>query len=155
SGNYTLMDRRPLQQSTLSMTAVVDAFFVPGALQIAVCHICPCSPPQDQLLVAVPAFRDGVLSAAFGAFGVLGHPFISLRLCCGRCHMLLLIARLVVVLRFPAIDLCLFVLSGRNARFLAVFYPELFVLSLGLPCCLCIQRVQRQQDMGMGILFGR
>ena len=38
--------RRPLQQSTLSMTAVVDAFFVPGALQIAVCHICPCSPPR-------------------------------------------------------------------------------------------------------------
>ena len=33
------MDRRPLQQATLSMAAVVDTFFVAGTLQIAVCYI--------------------------------------------------------------------------------------------------------------------
>ena len=54
------MDRRPLQQATLGMAAVVDAFLMSSALQMAVCHICPCSPPQNKLLVAVPSFRDGI-----------------------------------------------------------------------------------------------
>src|SRR5699024_9670366 len=67
SAIHTFMDRWPLQQATLGMAAVVDAFFVPSALQIAVCHILPCSPPQDKLLVAVPSFCDGILSAELGA----------------------------------------------------------------------------------------
>ena len=75
------MDRRPLQQATLGMAAVVDAFFVPSALQMKIGHIRPCLTPEDKLLVAVPSFRDGILPAIFGAFGVLGHPFIALRLC--------------------------------------------------------------------------
>ena len=40
------------------MAAVVNAFLMSGALQIAVCHIRPCSSPQDKLLVTVPSFRD-------------------------------------------------------------------------------------------------
>ena len=45
SGNHTFMDRKPLQQVTPGMTAVVDTFFVSGTLQMTVCHIRPCSPP--------------------------------------------------------------------------------------------------------------
>ena len=149
------MDRRLLQQPTLGMAAVVDAFFVPGALQIAVCHIRPCSPPQNKLLIAVPAFRDGVLSAKFGAFGVLGHPFIALRLRCGRGHIHLLFAHFVLVLFLPAVGLRLLELGGGKAPFLAVFDAEIFFLSLVLPFSLFIQRAHRQQDMGMGIVSGR
>ena len=127
------MDRRPLQQATLGMAAVVDAFLMSGALQIAVCHILPCSPPQDKLLVAVPSFCDGILSAELGAFGVLGHPFIALRLCCGRGHIHFLFAYLVLILLLPSVGLCLFELSGSKAPFLAVFDAEIFFLSLVLP----------------------
>ena len=149
------MDRRPLQQATFGMAAVVDAFFVPGALQIAVCHIRPCSPPQDKLLVAVPSFRDGILPAIFGAFRIFGHPFIALCLRCGRGHIHLLFAHLVLVLFLPAIALCLFELSGGKAPFLAVFDTEIFFLGLVLPFSLFIQRAHRQQDMSMGVVSGR
>ena len=84
------------------MAAVVDAFFVPGALQIVVCHIRPCSPPQNKLLVVVPAFRDGILPAIFGAFRIFGHLFIAL---------------------------CLFELSGGKAPFFAVFDAEIVVIN--------------------------
>ena len=155
SGNHPLMDRRLLQQPTLGMAAVVDAFFVPGALQIAVCHIRPCSPPQDKLLVAVPSFRDGILPAEFATFGVLGHPFIALCLRCGRGHIHLLFAHLVLVLFLPAVGLRLFELGGGKAPFLAIFDTEIFFLGLVLPFSLFIQRAHRQQDVGMGIVSGR
>ena len=32
---------------------------------MAVCHIRPCSPPQDKLFVAVPSFCDGILERDF------------------------------------------------------------------------------------------
>ena len=71
-----------------------------------VCHIRPCSPPQNKLLVAVPAFRDGILPAIFGAFRIFGYPFIALRLRCGRGHIHLLFAHFVLVLFLPAVGLC-------------------------------------------------
>ena len=99
----------------------------------------PCSPPQDKLLVAVPSFRDGILPAIFGAFGVLGHPFIALCLRCGRGHIHLLFAHFVLVLFLPAVGLCLFELSGGKALFFAVFDAEIFFLGLVLPFPLFIQ----------------
>ena len=149
------MDRGPFLQAALGMAAVVDAFFMPGALQIAVGHICPCSPPQNKLLIAVPAFRDGILSAIFGAFGILGYPFIALDLRCGWGHMHLLFAHLVLILLLPPVGLCLLELGGSEAPFLAVFGTEIFFLGLVLPFPLFIQRAHRQQDMSMGIVSGR
>lgn len=94
TGENALMNGWLLVQSPFCMAAVVDAFLMSSALQMAVCHICPCSPPQNKLLVAVPSFRDGILPAIFGAFGVFGHPFIALRLRCGRSHIHLLLPTL-------------------------------------------------------------
>src|SRR5699024_12207643 len=141
--------------TALGMAAVVDAFAVPGALQMAVCHICPCSPPQNKLLIAVPAFRDWILSAIFGALGILGYPFIALCLRCGRGHIHLLFAHLVLVLLLPSIDLCLFELSGGKAPFLAVFDAEIFFLRLVLPFPLFIPWADRQPDVGLGKVWGR
>ena len=137
------------------MAAVVDAFFLSRKLQMTVCHIRPGSPPQDKLLIAVPAFRDGILSAVFGTFGVLGYPFISLCLCCGRGHIHILFAHLVLVLFLPSIGLCLLELSGGESPFLATFDTEVFFLGFVLPLSLFIQRAHRQQDVGMGIVAGR
>ena len=153
--NYLIKDARPLQQATFGMAAVVDAFLMSGALQMAVCHIRPCGPPQDKLLVAVPSFRDGILPSIFGTFGVFGYPFIALGLCCGRSHIHLLFAHLVRVLFFPAVGLRLLELGSGKAPFLAVFDTEIFFLGLVLPFSLFIQRAHRQQDMGMGIVSGR
>lgn len=137
------------------MAAVVDAFFVPSALQMKIGHIRPCLTPEDKLLVAVPSFRDGILPAIFGAFGILRYPFITLCLRCGRGHIHLLFAYFILVLLLPSVGLCLLELGGGKAPFLAVFDTEIFFLGLVLPFSLFIQRAHCQQDVGMGIVSGR
>lgn len=76
--------------------------------------------PKEELLFAVPTLRVWILSAVFGAFVVLGHPFIALRL---------------------------FKLGGSEALFLAVLDTEIFFLGLVLPFSLFIQLMHRQQDV--------
>ena len=94
------------------------------------------------------------MSAIFGTFGILGYPFIILGLRCGRGHIHLLFAYLVLVLFLPAVGLRLFELGGGKAPFLAIFDTEIFFLGLVLPFPLFIQWAHRQQDMGMGIVSG-
>ena len=137
------------------MTAMVDAFFLSSTLQMKIGHIRPRLTPEDKLFFAVPALRDWILSAVFDAFGILRYPFITLCLRCGRGHIHLLFAHLVLVLLFPSIGLCLFKLGGSEALFLAVLDTEIFFLGLVLPFSLFIQRAHRQQDVSVGIVTGR
>src|SRR5699024_7572194 len=81
SCDYTFMNDGLLLKPSFCMAAMIDTFFLSGTFQMKIGYICPCLTPKDELLFAVPTLRDWILSAVFGAFGVLGHPFIALRLC--------------------------------------------------------------------------
>lgn len=93
------------------MAAMIDTFYLSGTSQIKIGYICPCLTPKEELLFAVPTLRAWILSAIFGAFVVLEHPFIALRL---------------------------FKLGGSEALFLAVLDTEIFFLGLVLPFSLFI-----------------
>ena len=106
------------------MAAMIDTFYLSGTSQIKIGYICPCLTPKEELLFAVPTLRAWILSAVFGAFVVLEHPFIALRL---------------------------FKLGGSEALFLAVLDTEIFFLGLVLPFSLFIQWTHRQQDVAWGL----
>ena len=134
------------------MAAVVNAFLPPGAFQIAVGHVSPCRPPCQKLFFAVPAFRDRILPAVTGAFGMLVSPNKSLRLGSRWRHIHLLFADLVGVLLFPALVLCRPELGSGEAPFLTVFHAEIFLLGFVLPLALFIQRAHCQQNVRMRIV---
>ena len=92
---HSLMDGRLLIQTSGCVAAVVDSLRPSGALQIEIGHIRPCSPPCHKLLLTIPTFGDGVLSAVAGALRMLVSPDESLRLGSRRCHIDLLFADLV------------------------------------------------------------
>ena len=101
---------------------------------------------------AVPAFRDGILPAVAGAFGMLVSPNKSLRLGSRRRHIHLLLADLVGILLLPALVLRRPELSGSKTPFFTVFHTEVFFLGLVLPLAPFIQWAHRQQNVGVGIV---
>lgn len=122
------------------------------SLQIFVCHICPCFAPDKELFLAVPAFRNGILSPVFGAFGILAGTLISMFLSCGWCHIHFLPAYLVLVLFLPSVSLCSLKLGSGKAPFLTVTAAEIFLLRFVLPFAAFIKRAHRQENVGMWIM---
>ena len=106
-------------------------------------------------MVAIPTFCDGILPAIFGAFGVLGHPLVSLRLRYGWCHIDLLFPHLEGILFFPSISLRLFELGCGKTPFFAIFDAEIFFFGLVLPFPVFVQRANRQQNVRMWIMSRR
>ena len=149
------MDGRLLIQTSGCVAAVVDSLRPSGALQIEIGHIRPCSPPCHKLLLTIPTFGDGVLSAVAGALRMLVSPDESLRLGSRRCHIDLLFADLVGILLLPALVLRRPELGGGEASFFTVSHTEIFFLGFVLPLALLIQRARRQENVGMGIVAVR
>ena len=148
------MDGRNLIQTPCSVAAVVNAFLASRTFQMAVGHVSPRRPPCRKLFLTVPAFRDGILSAVAGAFGMLVSPDKPLCLGSRWCHIHLLFADLVLILFLPTIGLCRLKLGGGEAAFLAVFHTEVFFLGLVLPASPLIQRAHRQKNVSVGIVTG-
>ena len=151
-GNHTLVNGGLFAQTSVCMTAVVDAFVMPVSLQIAVGHVCPRLAPFHKLFLAVPTLGNGILPPIPGAFGMLVSPDIALRFCCGGSHIELSFAHLVGVLLLPALCLGLLKLGSGKAPFLAIPNAEIFLFGLVLPVTLFIKRAHRQQSVGMRIV---
>ena len=125
---------RNLIQPPCGVAAMVNAFFLPGAFQIAIGHVSPRRPPCRKLFLTVPAFGDGILSAIASAFGMLVSPDKPLRLSSRWCHVHLLFADLVGILLLPSLVLCRLQLGGHFVRNFYVFImgvPSVKVLQIG------------------------
>lgn len=134
------------------MAAVVELLLYATALQMAVCHFCPHLPPKHKLILTVPTLRNGILSAKLGAFRILGHSLITLRLGSGGSHIYFLFADLVPVLLLPSLVLRRLMPGGGKAPFLATPDAEIFFFGLVLPCAILVQRSNSQQNVGMWIM---
>ena len=149
---HTLVNGGLLVQPSGGIATVVDALVMPVPLQMTVGRIRPRCPPYGKLLLTVPTFGDGILTAIAGAFRMLVCADKSLRLGSRRRHIHLLLADLVGILFLPTLILRRPELSGSKTAFFAVFHAEIFLLGLVLPLALFVQRAHRQENVGMGIV---
>ena len=146
-GAGSLVNGRLFIQTSLSMTAVVDALVNAGVLQCPVDCLSPGCPPCCQLIFAVPSGRDGILSAVFCAVRILGQSLKAL-LCGFRwSEVQALVTDLVKILFLPAIAFGLLVFSGSETLFLVISDTEIFLFGLVLPCSIWIERAHSQQDI--------
>ena len=105
TGGNSLMNGRLFIQPTICMAAMINTLLNPGPLKKAVGHIGPCRPPEDKLILAVPAFGNRILPAVFRALGILGDALIALHFCLGGRHIQLLFAGLILILLLPTLGL--------------------------------------------------
>ena len=103
----------------------------------------------------IPYATDGAISVSYTHLDVYKRQFIALCLRCGRGHIHLLFAHLVLVLLLPSVSLCLFELDGGKSPLLAIVDTEIFFLALVLPLPVFIQWADCQQDVSVGIVTGR
>ena len=115
------------------MVAVIDTLLNPGLLKKMIGYICPCGPPENKLVFAVPTSRDRILSAIFCALGILGNTLIALRFGLRGRHIHLLFTDLVLILLLPALGLRRLKLRRSKALFLPIPDAQIFLLCLMLP----------------------
>ena len=134
------------------MAAVIDTLLNPGLLKKMIGHICPCCPPEDKLVFAIPTSRDRVLSAIFCALGILGNTLIALRFGPRGRHIHLLFTDLVLILLLPALGPRRLKLRRSKALFLPIPNTQIFFFGLMLPFTILGQRPHGQQDMSVWIV---
>ena len=134
------------------MAAVINLGISTGPFQMGIGGICPGLAPDNKLFIAVPFFRNRILSAVLGAFRMLGYSDKILSFSGRGSHVNLLLANLVRILFLPAVDLYCLELGSGEPSFLSMPDTEIFFLCLILPLTLFIQWAHRQHDMCMGIV---
>ena len=134
------------------MAAVIDTLLDSGAFKKSVCHICPCCPPEDKLLFAIPTCSNRVLPPILGAFRILGYSLHPLRFSRRGCHINLLLSNPILILLLPALHLRRLELRCCKAPLLAILDAQIFLLCFMLPFAILGQRPHGQHDVSMGIV---
>ena len=132
------MNSRLLCDSLCGKAAVINRGFDLILGKHLVCKIRPICSPDTELFIAIPLFRNGILSAIPGTFWMFINTFIALLLSGGWSKIDFFLSCFIAVLLFPSVFLCFFIFRSSKSFFFSVFYTKIFFFSFILPCSVFI-----------------